>query len=93
MDEAPVGQLGNLSGCDLWKMRSFLCGNQRISIAIGDDPLPPGPARRSGWWSTPYLSAASSPVMTVHDLQMLVVLLLPAMLLSVLLLGTFAAGG
>jgi hypothetical protein len=31
--------------------------------------------------------------MTVHDLQMLVVLLLPAMLLSVLLLGTFAAGG
>jgi hypothetical protein len=74
-------------------MRSFLCGNQRISVAIDDDPLSPGLAWHSGWWSTPSLSAASTPVMTVHDLQMLVVLLLPAMLLSVLLLGTFAAGG
>lgn len=31
--------------------------------------------------------------MTVHDLGLLVTLLLPAMLLSVLLLTTFAAGG
>jgi hypothetical protein len=33
------------------------------------------------------------PTMTPHDLGLLVVLLLPGMLLSVLLLSTFAAGG
>jgi hypothetical protein len=31
--------------------------------------------------------------MTVHDLELLVLLLSPGMLLSVLLLATFAAGG
>jgi hypothetical protein len=31
--------------------------------------------------------------MTLHDLGLLVTLLLPGMLLSVLLLGAFAAGG
>ena len=31
--------------------------------------------------------------MTVHDLGLLVVLLLPGMLLSVLILSTFATGG
>ena len=31
--------------------------------------------------------------MTVHDLSLLVTLLLPGMLLSVLILSTFAAGG
>ena len=33
------------------------------------------------------------PAMTPHDLGLLVVLLLPGMLLSVLVLSTFAAGG
>ena len=36
---------------------------------------------------------AHTPTMTPHDLGLLVVLLLPGMLLSVLLLSTFAAGG
>jgi len=31
--------------------------------------------------------------MTISDLQMLVLLLMPAMLMSVLILWTFAAGG
>jgi hypothetical protein len=39
------------------------------------------------------LELAAALLMTAHDLQLLVLLLSPGMLLSVLLLVTFAAGG
>ena len=39
------------------------------------------------------LARAAPLTMTPHDLGLLVTLLLPGMLLSVLLLSTFAAGG
>jgi hypothetical protein len=48
------------------------------------------------WRGHPIASPVTLPppaTMTPHDLGLLVVLLLPGMLLSVLLLTTFAAGG
>ena len=39
------------------------------------------------------MRGALPPAMTAHDLELLVLLLSPGMLLSVLLLATFAAGG
>jgi hypothetical protein len=49
MNQAPVAQLFNVSGCDLWGMCSFLCGNQRLSVAIDDALLFPSPGWRPGW--------------------------------------------
>ena len=54
----------------------------------------PGPAvtvdPRAG---VPSLSQVAWKALTPHDLSLLAVLLLPGMLLSILLLSTFAAGG
>jgi hypothetical protein len=70
------------------------CSSVRGSQSHGGGGFPQ--RRRSDLPGSPGHLAApllTHPTMTPHDLGLLVVLLLPGMLLSVLLLSTFAAGG